>query len=292
VGGYIHFLFTDGWPAITWAVLDYYRLPKLGYAALAAVSRAAHVCLELGNGFTVERSFHLVLPTQQPLALKLWLVNDDYRLSGSVSLMYWAEPRGGGLLAKIRQSLAWLAARRHATQLPAADAPAQLLPEVELPLHRSGDYVFKVQLWQGTKLLDENTLDFRVGETRQHQTVARHVPGILVNRVYVSGSLRHTNDGFTFSLRNPAMPVLLNGLNQMQVDGDPIDPIQVEIVSGGAARRASGITPGTPMEIPSGKPFAIVVHGRILVPGPHRLDVTADFMGVGQISAQLKDKLI
>jgi beta-mannosidase len=45
VGGYTHFLFADGWPAITWAVLDHYRHPKAGYRALAEASPPAHVCV-------------------------------------------------------------------------------------------------------------------------------------------------------------------------------------------------------------------------------------------------------
>lgn len=32
--GVYHFMFADDWPAITWAVVDYYRRPKLAYAAL------------------------------------------------------------------------------------------------------------------------------------------------------------------------------------------------------------------------------------------------------------------
>jgi beta-mannosidase len=32
--GIYHFMFTDDWPAITWAVVDYYRRPKLAYGAL------------------------------------------------------------------------------------------------------------------------------------------------------------------------------------------------------------------------------------------------------------------
>ena len=32
--GLYHFMFDDDWPSITWAVVDYYRRPKLGYAAL------------------------------------------------------------------------------------------------------------------------------------------------------------------------------------------------------------------------------------------------------------------
>ena len=72
VGGYIHFLLTDGWLAITWSVIDYYRLPKAGYNVLAGVSRPGHVCIDLCEGFTVEHGFHPVFPECGKLKMGLW----------------------------------------------------------------------------------------------------------------------------------------------------------------------------------------------------------------------------
>ena len=42
-GGFCHFCFADGHPAVTWSVLDHARVPKVGYAALrdACRTRAA-----------------------------------------------------------------------------------------------------------------------------------------------------------------------------------------------------------------------------------------------------------
>src|SRR3989304_1874485 len=60
VGGYVHFLFADGWPAITWAILDYFRRPKAGFRALAESSRPTHVCIDLADDYDVEGTFHLV----------------------------------------------------------------------------------------------------------------------------------------------------------------------------------------------------------------------------------------
>jgi beta-mannosidase len=37
--GLYHFMFVDDWPAITWAVVDYYRRPKLAYGALRDAMR-------------------------------------------------------------------------------------------------------------------------------------------------------------------------------------------------------------------------------------------------------------
>ncbi len=291
-GGYIHFLFTDGWPAITWSVLDYYRQPKVGYTALAEASRPIRTCIDLDATYKVERAFHLVFPEGGTLKLNLWLVNDDYRQAGEVTVEYWIEERGGGLRRRLRRWLRWPPPRRLTARLPGADDPAQLIQTVELPLKRSGLFTFKVQTRQGSRLLDTNFLDFRVGEPRIHVKAPRHVPGLLVSRVYMHGSLRHTQDGFTFSLKNPAMPVRLVALGELRVDGVGIDPAQVELLRGGESRRASSVTHQAPLEIPSGERFTIVVRGHRLAAGQHELHLTAEFAGFGEVSAKLKDKLI
>ncbi len=288
VGGYIHFLFTDGWPAITWSVLDYYRLPKAGYQALAEASRPVGLCLDLEPGFTVEGGFHLAYPVGATLAAALYLVNDDYRLGGQVAVTSWIERRDRRRFNWIRQLLS----RRVTTSLPRADEGSKLAESLALPLKRAGEYTLRAQVKQGRTVLAENHLDFRVGAARREHKAPRRVPGLLLNKVYQSSSLRHAEDGFTFSLRNPAMPMVLQGLSELRVDGQLIDPARVELVSGGQSRRASTISSQAPFEIPSNGHFTILVRGHSLASGAHELELTAHFLGLGDISARIKDKLV
>jgi beta-mannosidase len=62
-GGFCHFCFADGHPAVTWSVLDHERTPKTGYAALRDACRtvlpmieprsgAVHVVSELRHGLS------------------------------------------------------------------------------------------------------------------------------------------------------------------------------------------------------------------------------------------------
>jgi hypothetical protein len=118
------------------------------------------------------------------------------------------------------------------------------------------------------------------------------VPGLLVNRVYQVGSLRHTAEGFTFGLRNPTTPVSLQRLSELSVDGLPIDPAQVDLVLGAVTRQVSTITPQAPFDFPSGERLTIVVHGLVLPAGAHAVDLTIQIQGIGEISARLKDRLV
>jgi hypothetical protein len=161
-----------------------------------------------------------------------------------------------------------------------------------MPLPRPGDYTFWTEVGQGYRVLDKNRLDFRVGEEQQQQRPHRRIPGWLVNKVYQVGTLRHTGDGLTLSFHNPAMPVTLQRLRELRVDGETIAPAQIELVSGGVSRRASTITPQAPLEVPSHRRLTVVVERHPLTPGPHRLEITVEFFGLGEIAVQIRDRLI
>lgn len=289
VGGYVHFLFTDGWPAITWAVLDYYRLPKAGYRALAEASRPAHVCVDLEDGYGIEGAFHLVYAPGARFKANLYLVNDDYRLSGRVQVRWWLTPRRAGRVH------AWWRrwrAPRLTLELPRADQGACLVQSVDIPLPRSGEYTFHASLTQGGRLLDENCYDLRVGAPQARRRAPRRVPGFLVGRVYEFGSLRHTADGFAFRLYNPAMPVLVQRLVELRVDGERMDPAGVEMIRGGQLRRASTVTPEAPLEFSSGERLTVVVREHPLLPGLHELEATGQLFGLGEITARWRDNLV
>ncbi len=289
VGGYIHFLFTDGWPAITWSVLDYYRFPKAGYDALAAASRPTHVCIDLEEGFAVEGAFHLAYAQGARFKAGLYLVNDDYRLSGRVQLAWWLERRHRG---RLRTWLRRWFASRVTLELPRADQGARLIRSVEIPLVRAGEYAFCTRLTHNGHVLDENRYELRVGAGQAVRRAPRRVPDFLVSRVYEVGSLRHTADGFALRLRNPAMPVLLQRLVDLRVDGAPIDPAQVEVIRGGQSRGAATITPESPLEFASGEHLTVVVREHPLALGMHELEAAGQLLGFGEIAARWRDRLV
>jgi len=176
--------------------------------------------------------------------------------------------------------------------LPRADEGARRVQSLALPAPRPGAYRFRVQTRQGGRLLDENGFDFRIGAEPAAAHTVRRVPGFLINRVYQTGSLRHTAEGFTFALRNPTTPVTLQGLADFKVDGQPISAGQVDLVLGAVTRQVSTITPQAPFDLPSGERLTIVVHGRLLPPGAHELELTLHVLGFGELAARLKDHLV
>jgi hypothetical protein len=185
-----------------------------------------------------------------------------------------------------------LPAGQLSAELPSADQGARLLQSIQWPAPRAGAYRFRAQARQRGRLLDENSFEFRVGAEPARAHAVRRVPGLLVNRVYQRGSLRHTAEGFTFGLRNPAGSVSLQRLSHVSVDGQAIDPAQVDLVLGAVTRQVSTITPQAPFDLPSAERLTIVVHGLMLPPGAHEIDITIQIVGMGEISARLKDQLV
>jgi hypothetical protein len=76
------------------------------------------------------------------------------------------------------------------------------------------------------------------------------------------------------------------------VDGQTIGPDFVELLQGGASRPAATVSVRSPLEIPSGAVFVVVVRGRHLAPGAHELIVKVEFSGLGELEARLKDNLV
>jgi beta-mannosidase len=72
-GGFCQFSFADGYPAVTWAVLDHTRRPKRAYAALAAACAPVVVIADrpapsYPPGATVDWDVHVVSDLRRPLA--------------------------------------------------------------------------------------------------------------------------------------------------------------------------------------------------------------------------------
>lgn len=67
MGGCFHFLLCEPWPSINWGVVDYWRVPKAGYAALRRAFQPIMPSIE----------YHArVWPQGEPITAKLWVIND------------------------------------------------------------------------------------------------------------------------------------------------------------------------------------------------------------------------
>jgi beta-mannosidase len=81
-GGFLHFCFADGYPAVTWSVLDHQRRPKTGHAALARVCRTVLPMLDPRSG-----SVHVASELRRPLrgaTVRLRVGDREWRWEGDI----------------------------------------------------------------------------------------------------------------------------------------------------------------------------------------------------------------
>jgi hypothetical protein len=119
------------------------------------------------------------------------------------------------------------------------------------------------------------------------------VPGFIVNRFYVKGSLRNADGGFQLEARNPLGDGMLVGIGRFAVDGEPIDPADVSAIRDGDTEwtRGDAVSRTSPVTFRKGDAVTFNIAGRQLKPGKHKLEVEIFERDAGQLSLSLEDSI-
>ena len=154
---------------------------------------------------------------------------------------------------------------------------------IQLPAPRAGAYRFRAEVRQRGRLLDENGFEFRIGADtarrapcdgcRACRSTASIGLAACATPPKVSPSGCATHDAglgpahFTIERRRPAHRLWLRWISSW----------------GGVTRQVSTITPQAPFYFPSAERLTIVVHGLVLPPGAHEMEITLQILGIGEI---------
>jgi len=145
VGSLFQFMFQDGWPAITWSVVDYYREPKQGYYALQQAYQPVLIGADLPRDkFMVDRDFG---SHQREIKVSLWAVNDRPEDLTGLRCECWLEQAEGPASYAFGQI---------AVSLP-ADSVTEV-GQVKLVAKRPklGKYKLLLKLFNGEELVSQN----------------------------------------------------------------------------------------------------------------------------------------
>ncbi len=101
------------------------------------------------------------------------------------------------------------------------------------------------------------------------------VPGFLVRRFYVAGSLRNTPTGFQLQAHNDMGEGMLVGVQRIRVDGVDVDLSATSATRDGVdgSIRASDISRASPVPIHRGERVTLHITRQRLSVGRHELDV-------------------
>lgn len=117
------------------------------------------------------------------------------------------------------------------------------------------------------------------------------VPSFLLRRLYVKNSLRNTEVGFEFRLKNALGSGYAYGLTAIQVDGEEIPSEQASFSVDGKALTFPEVSKETPATLAMNREAIISVDGHRLVAGAHKVTMGFRVVGLGELRFDLVDNL-
>ena len=110
------------------------------------------------------------------------------------------------------------------------------------------------------------------------------VPAYLLERIYVKDSLKNTEAGFEFAMKNVVDSGTLTRLMALELDGQALPLDRITVVTGQKERPAAEITPGAPLHFSVGSTMILRVAGTTVQPGEHKLNVRVNTWEAGAVT--------
>ncbi len=118
------------------------------------------------------------------------------------------------------------------------------------------------------------------------------IPGFILTRLFVKGSLRRVAGGCEFALRNVISSATLTHCHGLEIDGVSYAPESlVALTPNGGLFPAAAISPEAPLPIPMGMTLTLRLMGVTLASGEHHLRLRFRVAEIGDLEIELEDVL-
>ncbi len=115
------------------------------------------------------------------------------------------------------------------------------------------------------------------------------VPSFLLKRLYVKGSLRNTDHGFQFELKNTLGSGYGTELLPLTLDGEELPRESSYVVLDGEETSFSAVSKDKPFTLAMNKTTVILVKGVSLSEGPHKIGFSFVVQGLGKLGFEVTD---
>ena len=115
------------------------------------------------------------------------------------------------------------------------------------------------------------------------------VPGFVLRRIYVKGSLQNTPKGFEFRLCNRLASGYARHLLPVSINGEPADIAQCHFFVQDSRHSFEEVTKDTPFSLAVNKTTVIEVEGRSLEAGPQTIGMGFEVPGLGILKFDFTD---
>jgi hypothetical protein len=114
-------------------------------------------------------------------------------------------------------------------------------------------------------------------------------PAFLLAKLYVKGSLRNTEDGFEFALKNIVDSTNLVGVGPISAAGKDYGAEAITLTVGDKTLNGSELSRENAIPITMGIPMKINISGDKLATGPQKVTVTAVSADIGKLKLDFSD---
>jgi hypothetical protein len=114
-------------------------------------------------------------------------------------------------------------------------------------------------------------------------------PAFLLAKLYVKGSLRNTEDGFEFALKNIVDSTNIVGVGPISVAGKDHGAEVITLTVGDKTLKGSELTRENAIPVTMGIPMKIRISGDKLGVGPQKVTVTAVSADIGKLKFEFND---
>lgn len=112
----------------------------------------------------------------------------------------------------------------------------------------------------------------------------------MLKQLYTNGSLRNTDDGFRFELKNRLIDARLTGVRRVRVDGAPVSLDGASLTTDDGRIVTPGeLSPASPVAFDAGATFDVRLRSGALAPGMHALAIEFDTVPFGALTLEVED---
>ena len=116
-------------------------------------------------------------------------------------------------------------------------------------------------------------------------------PAFVLNKLYVKGSLKNTETGFQFDLKNVVDSGTLVEIGPITVDGKPYEAPLITVVTNSQERAGDQVMRTNPLPVHLGMLFTLRLNGEPLAAGEHAVQVSVLTREIGRLKFDFKDTL-
>jgi hypothetical protein len=117
------------------------------------------------------------------------------------------------------------------------------------------------------------------------------IPSFLLAKMYIKGSLKNTDSGFEFALKNIIDSTLLIGIGPISVGEKNYGAGVITMTAGEKTVNGADLSRSTPIPVRMGVPLKVSVSGEPLPTGANKIAVAATTSDIGKIKFDINDNV-